>query len=433
MQKHPIYLFFAILWSLGSSLAPALAQQQDRALTIYTDKPEEVLISNRTGLHDKSRRVEDRDARTGLAFRADPTDRPGEGDMWNEYTYIQGPGRIRGIFRLKVADNTSPQPVVTITGNMLNSDIQSRRDRFKQISLRGTDFTAPGKYQEFSLDILKGEKGFASWALSTHGVTVVSFDGIAIEQLSHLTTEDLLQFIDNPVKPADLALATDVFRVHETFGLFMPYWKVKEAMNVVAADLSGAERTQSHLNFHFQNTRLTGYPAKWEELYKHSVVVLNNVPSKAVSIVGTLMLEQYVRDGGCLILMGDTHGLVAGKWAQSVLGPLLPVTATDNKDLVYSPTPLPLQPASETFRDLNWAERPCTIYYHSADVQPESEVLVQAGRIPLIVQRKVGQGRIIVLLTSVFGGADPQFDGTPFWEWGDWPKLMARVIAQASP
>jgi len=59
-------------------------------------------------------------------------------------------------------------------------------------------------------------------------------------------------------------------------------------------------------------------------------------------------------------------------------------------------------------------------------------VLVSSGKIPLIVQRKAGQGRIVVLLTSVFGDNNPQFDGIPFWEWSDWPKLMAKVMAQAS-
>ena len=164
-------------------------------------------------------------------------------------------------------------------------------------------------------------------------------------------------------------------------------------------------------------------------------MVLNNVPAKAVSIVGTIMLKQYVEDGGCLIMMGDTHGLVPGGWPQSVLGPLLPVAPWKEKDLVYSPKLLPLQPRSDAFESLHWDERPYTIYYHGADVQPGAKVLVHSGKIPLIVQRKAGKGSIIVLLTSVLGDDNPRsnVDKTPFWRWNDWPKLMAKLITRASP
>ena len=151
-----------------------------------------------------------------------------------------------------------------------------------------------------------------------------------------------------------------------------------------------------------------------------------------MTLVGTIMLKQYVQHGGCVIMMGDTHGLVSGKWAQSVLGPLLPVAPRKDRDLVYSPNPLPLQPGESAFLDLNWDEKPYTIYYHSADVRPEAKVLLSSGKIPLIVERRVGKGRIIVLLASVFGEKNPKVDGIPFWQWSDWPALVAQVMARAS-
>jgi hypothetical protein len=432
-QAHFSTLILAVAIALLAS--PAKTQEQEGEqkgpATIY-NTPEQALVTTGTGEKEKSRLVKDQAARSGWAIKADPADKPGAGIMWYEYTYTQGPGRIRGIFRLKVADNTSPQPVLTIRGNIANTEIKELSHTYKEISLKGTDFKAPNKYQEFDLEILKGEKGFGDWLLSTTGVTTVWYDGLAVKQVSRFTTDQLLPLIDSPVKPAGLALESRVFRVHETYGIFMPQWKVKEAMRVVTADLPGTERTQSHLIVHSQNTRLTGFPDKWEDLYGHPVVVLNNVPAKAVSIVGTIMLKQYVQDGGCLIMMGDTHGLVPGGWAQSVLGPLLPVTPREYRDLEYAATPLLLQTTDDALRELNWSERPYTIYYHSADVRPAASVLVSSGKIPLIVQRKTGQGRIVVLLTSVFGDNNPQFDGIPFWEWSDWPKLMAKVMAQAS-
>ena len=241
--------------------------------------------------------------------------------------------------------------------------------------------------------------------------------------------------IDLPVKPAGLVPATDGFRVHETYGLFMPQWKVNEAMNVVAGRLPGTERTQSYLTFcdlkdHPQRASLSGFPTEWEDLYRHSVIVLNNVPAESVSIVGRVMLKQYVQDGGCLVMMGDTHGLVPGEWTQSELGPLLPVAPRKNTNLVYPPKPLPLQPRDNAFRGFNWAETPYTIYYHSADVRPGATVLLASGEIPLIVERHIGTGRLTVLLTSVCGEKNPKVDGIPFWQWSDWPALVAQLIAR---
>jgi len=408
------------------------AEEQKGAATIYNRPREEMLVTAGTSERDKSRLVKDPDARSGWALRADPQDKPGAGIMWFGYTYSQGPGRIRAIFRLKVADNTSPGPVATIRGNINNSELRAQDQRYKRIPLKGTDFTAANTYQEFDLEILKGEQGFGDWAVSTTGVTAVWFDGLAIEQMSRFTTDELLRLISPPVKPAGLVLAADRFRVHETYGLFMPHWKVSEAMRVLAAEFPRAERTQSYLKVHPQNTRLTGFPTEWEGLYRYSVIVLNNVPPRAVTLAGTMMLKQYVEDGGCLIMMGDTHGLAHGQWGESLLGPLLPVTLERETDLVFSPKPLALEPKGGAFKDLNWAEKPCTIYYHKARIRKGGRILLASGDIPLIVEGRFGKGRIIVLLTSVLGEKNPKVGGVPFWEWSDWPALMAQLIARAA-
>jgi len=425
----------ALIAALAFALpAPhAGAEGQRGPATIYNRSAEEILITAGSSERDKSRKLEDPAARSGWAFRADPADKPGAGLMWFGYTYTQGAGRIRGLFRLKVADNTSPNPVATIRGSINGTEIKDSSSAYRTIALKGTDFAAPNRYQEFGLDITKGEKGFGDWAVQTTGVAAVWYDGLAVEQKSRFTTDELLSLIDPPVKPAGLALATDAFRVHETYGLFMPAWRVSEAVGMVAGEFPGTERTQSHLRVHPQNTGLTGFPAKWKDLYRHAVVVLNNVPAKSVTIVGTLMLKQYVEDGGCLVMMGDTHGLVPGRWAESVLGPLLPVVPRQDADLVRFPKPGLLQPGGDAFKGLDWSERPYTIYYHGADVQPGATVLLASGETPLIVERRAGRGRVIVLLTSVCGEKDPKGDGTPFWEWRDWPALMAQVVARASP
>ena len=54
--------------------------------------------------------------------------------------------------------------------------------------------------------------------------------------------------------------------------------------------------------------------------------------------------------------------------------------------------------------------------------------MLAAGTVPLIVERRIGKGRIIVLLMSVLGEVDAETPGTPFWQWGDWPGLIAKLL-----
>ena len=217
----------------------------------------------------------------------------------------------------------------------------------------------------------------------------------------------------------------------ETHGLYMELWGVRQAMNLLPEALRvGAKWTQSYLNVNPQRTALTGYPTKWEDLYRQRVVVLNNVPAKAVTIVGVLMLKEYLQDGGCVVMMGDTHSLAAGGWDGALLSSLLPVKLTPT-NFVHTATPLVLTPRTETLRKLglDWSVQPCTPYYHPAVVKPEGKVLVASGDVPLVVEGPAGKGRIVVFLIAVLGEKMPGVAGVPFWQWKDWPVLMANILA----
>ncbi|MDD5706708.1 MAG: hypothetical protein PHR35_12360 [Kiritimatiellae bacterium] len=409
------------LLALVLSVAPAFAEEARTALTIYNQPREEILVQPGSGVAGLGRVVQDPSARTGWAICADPADRPGAGYLLYGYAYNQGPGVIRVTYRLKVADNTCSQAVAAVQVNIWDNDL--RQDPNRMEFIRGIAFRATNTYQDFKFDIAKGEAGFVGWGVQTLGVTSLSWDGVTVEQLTRFTTGELLALVKTPERPENLTPAREPFRVHETYGLYMPLWRGR-----AATALLGAEYTQSTLKVHPQQTRLTGFPAAWKELYAHAVVALNNAPAKAVGVVGCLMLKQYVEDGGCVILMGDTHSLAAGQWAESALGPLLPVTLEGPRDVTLPDRPLLLEPRVETLRAFDWAAKPYTVYYHKATVRPGARVLLAAGEIPLIIEGSAGKGRIMVVLASVLGDSDPKAEGMPFWEWPDWPALMARLL-----
>jgi uncharacterized membrane protein len=440
---------------LCGSLLPAGAAPAAPAL------PGEQILVNPTRIY-RGLLVADPQARSGYALAGNSDfNQPGPGAMaWDYYAYKYLPGRVRGTLRMKVADNTVKSVVVLIQSYICyGGDLKSGQSVTQ--FLKGTDFAAPNVYQDFPLEVSMGEQGFGVWFVGTQGGTTVTFDGLSWQQESVFSTAELLDQVNLPVKPAGLTLNAEAFTVHETHGLFMERWGVRPALGQLPAPLrAGSEWHESYLNVHPQQTALTGdkptlmsesqivdyekthprppalagvkqpFPRKWEDLYRCRAVVLNNVPTKAVTIVGTLMLKAYLQDGGCVLLMGDTHGLAAGGWDQSVLAPLLPVTLTTN-DRVRPAAPLVLSPRTDALRGLglDWAAAPFTQYYHQATLKPGAQVLVAAGDVPLVVAAPVGKGRVVVFLNSVLGEKPPQTRGLPFWEWPDWPRLMAALLA----
>ena len=413
LRREMIAMHYAILiliLAVNLPAASAAAEEPKVAANIYNQAEEEVLTSPQTSDGARSRLVKDPQARTGYALVADPADRQGAGFAEREYLvwlYLPaGTWKIRGTFRLKVADNTTAKPVVGIRVAVANGDLKSGQSASR--ALKGTDFTVPNTYQEFSLDVLKGEQGFGDWGVNLlPGATKVSFDGLSVKQVSTFGMAELLANLNPPVKPAGLTVNTGPLLVHETHGLYMELWGVRQALGLLPKPL-GAQWTQSYLNTSSQRTALAGYPTKWEDLYRHRGVVLNNAPAQAVTIVGVLMLKEYLRDGGCVVMMGDTHSLVAGGWNASVLSPLLPVTLTPT-NFVHAAAPLVLTPRTEAIRKLglDWSAQPCTLYYHPAVVKPEGKVLVAAGDVPLVVEGPVGKGRIVVFLNAVLGKKTP--------------------------
>ncbi len=432
--------------------APASAQQS-RADATAADQPVElVLVEFGTPDRANCRLLADTEARSGYAMVADPAERPGAGQIWNRYTYTQPPGssqkvlfhqtpgKIRCTFRLKVADNTIDKAVAGITASIDGGELGEDGWKMWTIvsasrELKGTDFAEPDVYQEFSLDLLKGELGFGNMRVRTTGLTKIAFDGMSVQQITRLDMAEVLELLDLPAKPTGLTVGNGPFLVHETHGLYMERWGVRQAMDRLPEPLRAAGKwEQSYLSVHPIANNLSGYPTKWEDLYQRRVVVLNNVPAQAVTVTGTMMLKEYIQDGGCLVLMGDTHSLslrlAMGGWDTSLLAPLLPVTLS--RDLVYGGGPLAMVPQTEALRqaDLDWSNQPYTLYYHKASVNPEAEVWVAAGDVPLLVQRKIGKGRVVMLLCAVLGDKMPEATGVPFWEWKDWPTLMAEVLAE---
>jgi hypothetical protein len=59
--------------------------------------------------------------------------------------------------------------------------------------------------------------------------------------------------------------------------------------------------------------------------------------------------------------------------------------------------------------------------------KPDATVHVTAGGNPVILTRPFGKGKVCFVAAAPLG--DAPMGETAFWDWPEWPKLMAGLLA----
>lgn len=175
------------------------------------------------------------------------------------------------------------------------------------------------------------------------------------------------------------------------------------------------------------------FPYDFAALYRHSVVVLNNVDAEALDDEMQYMLAEYVKAGGGLLVLGGYYGFGLGGWDQSpTLREMLPVIMTG---------PFDLQPTrgSGTLRDgpgglyeeTDFSLAGEVAWLHRFTAKPGAQAQAWAGQAPFIVTGRYGQGRVAAVSGTVLG--QPAGPGCVlFWRTPAWEECLARLLAWLS-
>lgn len=161
-----------------------------------------------------------------------------------------------------------------------------------------------------------------------------------------------------------------------------------------------------NLNAAFQQ----GIPEKANVLQPLNCLILSAFNSSLLSPAEINTIEQYVSNGGSLILLGGKHSF-AGIQDHSALAKLLPVITgeTSFSDTVFSVS-IDADTAETPFgRQLNtiFESTPVTVQLNGLnrvrDLRPGTHVLLWAEteqRAPLLVWRPYGRGKVLAVLTN---------------------------------
>ena len=143
-------------------------------------------------------------------------------------------------------------------------------------------------------------------------------------------------------------------------------------------------------------------------------------------------IAQSVHNGGALVVLGGLFTLGKGQFQGTLFEKMLPVVLGGKWEVRRADKPLTLRPTDPALgKGLSWSARPRVFYYHNLKVRPEADVLMRAGDVPILVRAPFGQGTVTVFTGTPCGQGTPERIG--FWQWPDWPKLLARVIDVGAP
>lgn len=367
--------------------------------------------------------VPDPDAHGGTAQAAVPGTSKAGSYTCALYSYARPSARYRVTWRLKLDDNAIPDVVVKVW----TSDEQGRTG-FKGggLEIKGTDFAAPGKYQDFAYDAEKAEGGFFNVGALWQGKGRLHVDSIRISPTTVFTEREMLERQGKVSLPEAWTIRRPTPPVmHLGKGLWWNVFGLSEAM----AEVGGATWTSSYHTSGQYGMQLRGFPATWQEYFGYNLIVLTNVDAQALGPYGRLLLEEYVKNGGALLVNGGPFALERGGYRGTALERLLPceLKGDDRAKLEGDNVLKPGDGAATVLpKDLSWSLQPRAFYLHPVAPKPGATVLVSAGGKPVVIAWTCGKGRVAVVAATAEGL--PAADQLAFWEWGDWPRLMAGLM-----
>jgi uncharacterized membrane protein len=355
-------------------------------------------------------------------------------------TMEQPPGTYRVIFRAKVADHTNSDTILRFKVWQEGLGMVATRD------VKASDFTASGKYQDFTLEFTRAPGGlvctYIHW-MGGYGDAPVPvgvntwIDKVTFELNHAFSAAEISERFPQAWRPAipDRPENKGPLRILFLRGPLYPWFQLEEA----AALLSVGEinRCNFDITMRWLPNRMLrsadylingAFPKTREKLFKFDVVALIDVDAYALKPQRRQMLADFVRAGGGLLVCGGPFAFGKGRYAGTELEDVLPVLTKGPWDWKLPAVPVAISRAGNhpVSAGIEWEPMPYLHYYHTADVRPGAAVVLKAGKDPLLVAGTTGKGRSVALLATPLGEVK---DGqVPFWEWPSWRQTMANTM-----
>ena len=331
------------------------------------------------------------------------------------YAYPRIPGHYRATFHLKVADNTSNFMVAEITCTEWNLNPQAGVPQTQGDMLRipANAFAKPNVYQDFSVDFDNSDVGFREPRVTLQGTTDLWWDRVKLELLHPWSDAELAAHYATFKRPDNLAASNDGnLHMLVVRGLFNRLYHIDDA----AAALPKVKVDSTYTSYSQQTgTVLKGMKWDWPSLWKQNLIVLANVESKGLNYGQVLMLAEWVKNGGALVILGGNVTLGQDDNMTRGWPLLLPVELNGPWEIRKCEPPVKLAGDGMLF------------YRHMVKPKKGATVLWKGAKNePLFVGMPYGKGRVAVFTGTVLG--EPAAGQKAFWDTPEWTKELTHVM-----
>jgi len=367
------------------------------------------------GGEDVAERVADPDASAGGAVMGRPGGKTGS--MAYTYEYPRIPGRYRCTYRLKVGENQVDATVFQLTtGRSVQSPFPGVGGLHgENTTLKATDFAKPGAYETFTAQFDYADYGFMECQVNYLGGVAGWWDTLTIDLIRPWTDEELAEHYRSFRRPEGLTKSDDgTCDVLVVRGLFNRLYQLDAAIQA----LPGAKQSDAYTSYHpQQGTRLQGYQWDWGPIWQQDVIVLADVETKGLNYGQVLLLSEWVKDGGGLLILGGPVTLGQDDNMKRAWPLLLPIRLGGPWEIRKCEPPVKIAGLGQG----------AVFYRHVVQPKPGAEVVLQgAGGEPLLVRHVYGKGRVAVFTGTVLGEAPA---GTKaFWETPEWTYNLGLVL-----
>ncbi len=207
-----------------------------------------------------------------------------------------------------------------------------------------------------------------------------------------------------------------------------PRWEYKFIRRAVEGDrkLRLASAVRATPNRYYRQGLISGteiedgFPAKAEDLFAYSAVILGSLEAAALSTDQQQWLKEFVdRRGGSLLMLAGRDGLGDGGWGRVTVAPLLPSKLPGGSDRSYGmrksqarltaygrESVIGRLAADDAANEKAWKELPpLTDYQDMGELRPGAIVLLEAvtpggQSAPLLVTQRYGRGATWLLATA---------------------------------
>jgi uncharacterized membrane protein len=360
-------------------------------------------------------KVKDPATRSGLALQARKNVAKPFWMTTGTFTTFEYFGKYRVTFRLKCSDNKVKEDVCSIGFS------GATRGEVVTLKIKGTDFKSPDKYQDFSVELLRGDSQPSYYTLAYLGHADVSADTFTSERIGDTTDRELIEKYGAVPKPK-LKPERRERKLLWVQGLFQG---VTQELDPFAAAIKELKIPHQISTMDTPGRKVSDFPADADALSKYSLVLLSNINPCAVGFQARSMLRDWVEQGGTLIVTGGPNAFGKGQTRGTMLEDVLPIQVRPD-DLGDGGSFQPgeaLPPTCPPYRG-----QAGSYLIHRTTAKPGAKVALQCNGCPLLAYQKVGLGTVVVFTGT---GLENDQKVQPFWSeraWGQWSAQFLRAI-----